>query len=146
MARFKDSTGHDWALGITFGHTDELKACGIDLAHPSELEIGEVLYTNPFALVNILWALVKAQANGTSREAFLEALDAEALDRASDALAEAIVDFIHRRRAPAVKARMPELMAAVDKAHAKKVAEALDSTLRNLSGGSPESSASTPGP
>lgn len=145
MAKFSDGVGREWELAITFGHIGPLKRdAGLDLERPNTDAFMNVLYSSPFGLVNAVWVLIQKQAATLTKDDWLESMGSEALDAAGDALMEALVDFIHRRRSASVKAKLPELMAAVDKAHAKAADAAMTSALKKLAGDSPESSASIP--
>lgn len=137
MARFADAAGREWPLNITFGMAGELKSdANFDLGAPNNETFGRVLYSDPFGLVKVLWVIIRRDAEklGVTNDQFLEAMDGETLDLACDALMEALSDFIHRRRSATVKARLPELMAAVDKAHEKVTNAAADLILKNLAG------------
>lgn len=128
MTKFTDCNGKEWQLHLTFGHVEPLrKEAGLDLSKPGDERMMQVLYTDPVSLANALWVLVQKQA--ANKEEFFDILDTETMDRASDALLEELSTFIHRRLGPTVKAKMPELLAAIRKAQEKEI----DGVLKSLS-------------
>lgn len=141
MPKFSDSQGRDWPLVISIAHVGELKRdAGFDLGKAGdEVAFAKALFGDPVTIANVLWVLVRKGAGSVTQEEFFAALDPDAVERATDALLEAIADFFHRRRSGPVKARIPELMAAVDKAHEKKMQSIFNATLKRLVGGSLES-------
>jgi len=154
MATFRDATGREWPLTITYGASRALKGdagCDLsDVANDGE-KLARVLFGDPDALVRVLWVLVRdrAAAAGVSEGQFFDALDPAAMDAASDALMEAITDFFHRRRAGAVKSHLPAMRQRIDATHAAAVTAAVrdltsPSTSPGTSAGSPGSSGSTP--
>lgn len=145
MAQFRDSTGREWVLSITYGASRALKAqAGCDLAAVANdgERLAAVLFGDPDQLVRVLWVLIREQAGaaGVAEGQFFDALSPEAMDGAADALMEAIADFFHRRRAGAVKSHLPAMRRRIDETHAAAVAAA----AREASSTSPATAADSP--
>jgi hypothetical protein len=146
VARFKDSKGRDWDIVLNVGLIGELKRdAAFDLGKAAEAgeRFGDFLFADPSTLANVLWVLVRRQATsqGVTEEQFPYVLDGDAIDRAGDALMEAVIDFFHRRRAGAMKARLPKLLAKMDAEIQAAMSQAADSILSGSAGSSPESPA-----
>lgn len=147
MAKFTDINGREWTVALTIGSIADLKReANFDLgaAVKSGDALALTLFGDPEQLALVLWAMVREQAKPLDRDAFYLLLDPDSLDRGGDALMEAIVDFYHRRRAPAIKEKLPALMAKVDQKLGAAVAAAMDTALTRSAGDSPGSSASIP--
>lgn len=134
MASFTDRNGRQWQVAIVFGEIPELKRRGLDFDLDLQQQFTKLRYdlekdADPRPLVELVWLLARKDAGTQTREEFDAGLDWEAVERAADALAEAIVDFRYRRlsarlKAPAAASPAPGPGSAV--------------------GGSPGSSESTP--
>lgn len=152
VATFKDSTGGEWELAISFGRAARMKReVGFDLDAASDETGGSLVaavYGRPQALADVIWFLVREQveAKGLTREQFEDRLTWKEADAAADALWEAVLDFTHRRRSPALKARLPEIFKRIDDAAARAAAAFDVSGSSSSAGSSPGSSGSTPGP
>ena len=83
MASFKDNTGRDWRVSITFGHCEALKAVGFDLGQVGTDAFAAALYGDPFRLLDALCVLT-----GAGRDDLGAALDADAMNRAVVAVEE----------------------------------------------------------
>lgn len=99
MPVFKDQTNREWVLRLDAPKIAAVRRdCGVDLAALDGTAI-ERLRDDPVLLVNSLWVLCRSQAGaGTSDQMFGESLVGDAIDRATDALIEAIADFFPTRR------------------------------------------------
>ncbi len=99
MKTFKDATGKDWEVVI---HVAALKRvrdlAGVDLMDVAGGDLLERLIDDPVLLVNVLYVLVKPQADARtiSDEQFGAALVGGALDAAADALIRELLDFFPR--------------------------------------------------
>lgn len=135
MAAFKDRNGREWPLVIVFGMLPGLRKRGLDLDTLTDESFSLLRYhTGPTDFVDLLWYVVSSAARAdeiASREDFDWGLDWEALERAADALVEAILDFRFRRLAAVIRNR--------------QTAENQGTESKKSAGDSPESSASTPG-
>jgi hypothetical protein len=143
---FKDKQGRSWELEISFGAAVRMKQeTGFDLDAAQDATgqtLVAAIYGHPRTLAEVLWFLVRDRAGraNLTREEFEDALTPTVLDEAGDALWGAIADFIHRRRSPAVKARLPEILKRIDDA-ATRAALAFDLDAPGSSG----SAGSSPG-
>ncbi len=150
MPKFQDSLGREWRIGLTVAALPRLRAeAGFDLGKAAAAEkLGEMLFGDPETVAKVLWVLVdrQAEAVGVTPEAFTEGLDGLAIERAANALIEAIIDFFHRARpAAAIKSKLPEVLGKMDERleAAMTTAMAMDATWNASAGGSPGSSGST---
>lgn len=137
MPRFVDAAGREWSVALTLGAVGRLKReCDFDLgAMDDGTRLQAVLLGDPLKLGDVLWHLVKGNANGTTRDEFDDAFDGPTFDRAQAALSEAIIDFFHPSRAAEVKSRLPKLMAELK----AQFAAALNTTSKPSGGDSPAS-------
>lgn len=160
VATFSDCLGREWVLRLTLGDIPRVKDAtakdgrpGIDLnaVLTDATALGRLVYSDPDTLGRVLWVLVEKQADrlGVTPEGFADGFDGETLARCGDALAEAVTDFFLPRQAATVKAGLPATLAAIDQAVAAAVTEQMaprPRPSRPSGGGSPASSALTPGP
>jgi hypothetical protein len=150
VAKFTDTAGAEWELVISFGAAVRLKRdAGFDLDQVGEAtgeSLVKAIYGHPHTFEAVLWELLRerVEAAGLTRETWQDRLTPAVLDLAADALWEAVTDFIHRRRAPAIKAMLPALLGRMDAAVSAAAAAGLGSALRSSGGASPASSDSTP--
>jgi hypothetical protein len=144
VQEFKDAKGRSWKIPkLTIGIIEDVQdATGVNIYQAVE-DGGSIatLLVQPFKLVGILWALCSEQASALKVNArdFGRGLDAEAVEKAGEALVEALVDFFPRAAAAKeMKARLRRQMQTLD---ARLIAH-----LKSSSGDSPESPESIPGP
>ena len=97
MAFFRDRNGIEWPIAIVFGELPALKRLGLDLDTISDKTLFALRYGSVLQLVELLWTLTKKDAGTRTREEFDSGLDGESIERACDALTEAILDFSFRR-------------------------------------------------
>src|SRR5262245_843277 len=93
---FDDAEGRHWNLRITAGRSIEiLETCGIDLSLKKIRKVYEAL-EDPKVFVQFLWILIEKQAKALelTPDDFAESLDGDAVEAASEAINEAIVNFI----------------------------------------------------
>ena len=111
MRQFKDSADRTWELSVTVGtirrvrdlvHVDLMELIGGDEGGNPELLTR--LAADPVLLVDVLYAICKPQCDqaGVSDVEFGESLLGDAIDHATTALLEAIVDFFPSGRRPAL--------------------------------------------
>lgn len=102
MHTFQDKNGKKWNFELTFGTARRVKAeCGIDLVNVMSAEDGGKssplvrLAEDPFLLIDVLFSICKSQAKeaGMDDFAFADCFDGAAIDLASDALMEEIINF-----------------------------------------------------
>lgn len=104
MAQFEDNKGRIWVLEITHGAYRRLKRetkLDLDLVGTEALDLVEVVYGEESGLVDVMACLLNEQVreSGLSVEEFHGRFPPEVVDRAGDALVEAIRDFFHWRLA-----------------------------------------------
>jgi len=99
---FKDEKGREWGLHIDVGTIARiLNEFAIDLSKVlASREAIDELAGDVVKLVDVLWGLVKPQAEAkqVTPACFAEGLLGDAIERAGDALIEAIIDFFPSRR------------------------------------------------
>jgi len=104
MKSFTDNTGRSWILAVTVGTIKRVRAlCDIDLANIITMEPGqkpkvdllERLATDPVLLVDVLYAVCKDEADskGVSDEEFGRSMAGDAIELATAALLDEIIDF-----------------------------------------------------
>lgn len=141
MATFKDSTGAEWRVALNAGVLGDLKRdAGFDLGKAAAAgdRLGEILFGEPGTIADVVWVLVRDQAEraGLTAEKFAYLLDADTLDRAAVAVAEAVIDFFHRGRAAQMKAQLPTLLAKANREIEAATARAVESILNDSAGNS----------
>jgi hypothetical protein len=96
MKSFHDTQGRTWTVTINVDAIRRVRSLlNIDLLDAIEGKLLERLVTDPVLLCDILFALVKpeAEAKNVSDEDFGRALGGDVLDHATTALLEELVDF-----------------------------------------------------
>ena len=114
MAQFKDNAGHEWTLSITVGAIRRVRnRLQTDLLEAAEGDLLARLARNAVLLVDVLWCLVEPEARGrdVTDEDFGRALVGGALDRATDALVEALLDFFPKPQRAKALGKMLDLLA-----------------------------------
>ena len=127
MHSFTDNAGRTWTVEITVADLKRLRAMlGIDIANltepdaPPEEQLLARLATDPVLLVDVLYVLCLDQAEkaGVTDEQFGRAMAGDAIEEATEALLEAIVDFTpnprERARLARVKKGLYETRAMLD--------------------------------
>ena len=167
MKSFTDSTGRAWTLVVNVATIKRVRAlCGVDLNSIVEVEDGkpsakllERLSSDPVLLADVLYAVCKPECDqrGVSDEDFGAAMAGDAVEQATDALLDEIVDFFpaakraafqrilsaSRRFGEAARRRLEATLAD------GRFEDALVSELERLTGlspSAPESAESTPTP
>lgn len=164
MKTFTDNTGRPWQVAINVDAVKRVKGLlSIDLMDATEGKLLERLIGDPILLCDIIYALCKPQADasGISDEDFGRAMAGDAIEAATAAMLEELVDFFpSRRRALLGKAvgklRNLEAMvmtAAENRLDSPELERQLQESVRVLLqnagrpyGDSPGLSASTPAP
>jgi len=108
MKTFMDNTGRAWSLAINVDAVKRVKALvNVDLLAAVEGKLIEQLVADPILLCDAVFALCKPQADqlGVSDEDFGRAMAGDAIEQATSAMLEELVDFFpSRRRALLAKA------------------------------------------
>lgn len=108
---FKDSADREWQVDITVNTIKRVRELTeIDLASLDHALLKDIL-TDPIDLCNVLYAIVKPQADAqdVTPENFGEALVGNAIERATDALLEALVNFFPDSRSRVLKAALAKV-------------------------------------
>lgn len=117
MTAFKDTSGRTWTLALNVDALKRVRAlCDVDLMDVVQ-DRGELLgrlSSDPVLLCDVIYAICKpdADAKGASDEDFGRAMAGDAVDQATNALLEALVDFFPGPRR-AVLARVFKKLKAV---------------------------------
>jgi hypothetical protein len=170
MKTFTDNAARAWTIQVNVDALKRVKSLldGVDLMEAVDGKLLQRMLDEPVLLCDIIYALCKPQADAASvtDEDFGRAMAGDAIDNATQALLEELVDFFpQRRRALLTKVldklkKLDSLALAtvtdriekidLDKVMSNAVAQ-LDNDLSALlagkpSGPAPASSASTPAP
>jgi hypothetical protein len=160
MRSFKDTAGRTWDIaGNMLAWARVKSASGVDLTDIATEERKSIeRLTDPYTLVEVLWAVVEPQATqrGMTADDFFAGLNGETLAAAHIALLEEMVFFCRPRVRAILELmldRMKKAEAAAEKELARQmpaVEREIDAAISSLTfgstpGSSPESSASTPG-
>ena len=167
MKTFTDNTGRTWTLLVNVATIKRVRAlCGVDLNAIIEVEDGkpsakllERLSTDPVLLVDVLYAVCRPECEqkGVTDENFGAAMAGDAIEQATSALLDEVIDFFpeakrlafrkilsaSRRFEEMARKRLVAVMA--DSSFEEKVVSELE-RLTGLSPNAPESSESTPTP
>ena len=104
MKSFTDNTGRTWTLAVNVGTIKRVRAlCDVNLANIITIDSGttpkvdllERLGSDPVLLVDVLYAAIKpeADAKGVTDEDFGRAMAGDAIEMATTALLDEIIDF-----------------------------------------------------
>ena len=104
MKSFTDNAGRVWILNVNVAAIKRVRAlCGVDLNSIVEMDANgepntkllEQLSSDPVLLVDVLYSVCKpeADAKGVSDTAFGEAMGGDAIEAATNALLDEVVDF-----------------------------------------------------
>ncbi len=101
MKTFTDNTGRTWTLVISVDAIKRVRAlAGVNLMEAVEGNLIERLVGDPVLLCDVIYAVAKpeADANKISDEEFGRSMAGDAIEDATTALLEEIVDFFPRDR------------------------------------------------
>ena len=167
MKSFTDNTGRTWTLVVNVATIKRVRAlCGVDLNSIVEVEDGkpaakllERLSGDPVLLVDVLYAVCRPECEqkGVSDEDFGAAMAGDAVEQATDALLDEIVDFF-----PAAKRKAFQRILSASRRFGEAARRRLEATLADgrledalvselerltgLSPNAPEAAGSTPTP
>ena len=160
MKTFNDNSGRVWSVSLNVDAIKRVRTLvDIDLMQAVGGKLLERLTTDPVLLCDVLYAVCKAEADAknVTDEEFGRALAGDAIDAATTALLEELVDFFPQAKRRVLGKAMGKLKTL--QARALEVAEmrldsadldeAMEKALSgygNLSGNSPVSPESTPAP
>ena len=164
MKTFTDNIGRTWTLLVNVATIKRVRAlCGVDLNSIIEVEDGkpttkllERLSTDPVLLVDVLYAVCRPECEqkGVSDEDFGAAMAGDAIEQATSALLDEVIDFFPEAKRLAFRkilsasrrfeemARKRLAAAMADSGFEDRVVSELE-RLTGLSPNAPESSEST---
>lgn len=123
MARFTDTRKRTWQVDLSIADVRRIRdATDVDLlAVFEDGSILERLATDPITLVDVLFVAcsVQAEKEGISDEDFGRGLAGDAIDDATRALLEAIVDFFPNARRAILRQIVDRILAADERATGK---------------------------
>jgi len=130
MSDFVDELGNNWSLRIDINAIRKVRSKrGIDLAKviSSQDELNR-LVDDPCMWVDVIWDLIEEQAKSKSvtEEMFAHGLLGDAIERATSALLQAIVDFFPTSRREILQ-RLLMKVKQMEATKLQKVSEAVDS-------------------
>jgi hypothetical protein len=126
MSTFTDKDGKDWSLELTVGIVKRIRnRHQLDIVALDKGAL-EQLATDPMLLADVLFVICEEEVKSRemSAEEFALALGGNAIDDATNALVEAIIDFFPRRRRPLLRqarAKLDQLEKIQDQELAKMV-------------------------
>lgn len=158
MKTFRDNQSREWAVMINVDTVRRVRQLlDVDLLNVADGKLFERLVTDPVFLCDCLYAVVKPEADSKiiSDEEFGRAMAGDAIEHASTALLEGLVDFFPPRQRQVLAKAMEKLrlveqsasdkaLAILDSPELDKQIEAILNRAGDLSGNLPASSASTP--
>lgn len=114
MKTFTDNTGRVWTLAVNVAAIKRVRAlCGVDLTSIVELDkdnnpdtkLIEQLSTDPVLLVDVLYAVCKTECDqkGVTDEDFGMSMAGDAIEHATAALLDEIIDFFPEAKRLAFK-------------------------------------------
>ena len=115
MKIFTDTAGRDWSLSLTITSVRKLRAvCDIDLAADDLGEVLQSLGNDPVQLCDCLYTLCEDQIEkaGLSPEAFGEGLSGDAIDAATDALLDELIEFTPKKKRAMLRKVLSKINAA----------------------------------
>lgn len=128
MKLFKDNTGREWTVAVNVAAIKRVRSLlDVNLLEVIEGKLLERLVRDPILLVDVIYALCKpdADAAGITDEQFGTAMAGDAIDAATKAILEELVDFSpsQRDRTRATKV-MATFWRVIDKVQEKLDAKA----------------------
>jgi len=153
MKSFKDSQGRSWDLGVNFTSVKRVRdLVEIDLLDLEGGKVFEQLIDDPMILCNVIYALVKPAIDkaGITDEEFGESMAGDAIEHATNALIEELVDFFPGPKRALLRKAMGKLRniqtmimetanrEMEDPDFEKSIIGKLSTSLPGLSGSTPE--------
>lgn len=158
MKTFKDNADRTWTVHVNVDAIKRVRSLlGIDLMEAVEGKLIERLISDPVLLCDVIYCVCKEEADArhVTDEQFGRAMAGDAIELATSALLEELVDFFPQGKRQLLKKALAKLE-SLQATMLAVVNERLDSAefdaqllaevkrLGGSSGGSPGSSASTP--
>lgn len=145
MRSFKDETGKPWTLSVNVGTVKKVRSIAkVDLLDLRDGNLFSELAADPVKLGDVLWCLCEdeAKAAGIDDLAFAKALAGDALDAATSALLEEIVDFFPKPQRDLLRKALAKGKEVQERSLARAMAQ-VDKALAEWSGDDPFGGLST---
>lgn len=153
MKTFKDNQGRQWSVVINVNAIKRVRSLiGINLLEVVDGELLEQLITDPVLLCDVIYALCKPQADaaGVSDEQFGQAMAGDAIDAATTAVLEELVDFFPSAKRQVLSKALAKLkkleQLATEIAVTHLDSEQMENDVRQALQNSNDLSGSSPGP
>lgn len=143
MAKFKDSENREWDITLNLGMIEDINdqtEVDFDNLISSPESLAKTLFENPRKLGQVLWVIVEEQAKRVplTPRAFANSLTRDCLDKAIEALMEAILVFYQRSAVGKVlREKLPAVLTKMDQKLTRMTTENLDKALLNMDTDSP---------
>jgi len=156
---FKDNAGRDWTVAVNVASIKRLRdVLDVDLMGVIEGDLLQRLYADPVLLVDVVYVLCKPRADElkVTDEQFGQAMGGDAIELATAALVDEIIDFFpNRRDRERARKVLAKFTAAMERAQegldlrgeSPRLQRELDSIVESVgepAGDSPESQGSIP--
>lgn len=118
MKTFTDNTGRAWTVALNVGTLKRVRTlCEVDLMQAVEGKLVERLIADPVLLCDVLYAVCKEEAEKqkVSDEDFGRGLGGDAIDSATTALLEELVDFFPQRRREVLRKALEKMQSLQEK-------------------------------
>lgn len=118
MKTFTDNTGRVWTVALNVGTVKRVRAlCEVDLMQAVEGKLVERLIADPVLLCDVLYAVCKEEAEKQNvlDEDFGRGLGGDAIDSATSALLEELVDFFPQRRREVLRKALEKMQSLQEK-------------------------------
>lgn len=120
MSKFSDCLGREWTLRLTLGHRATLRELGVDTTDVAAAmsSLGHLTGMDAAKLAEVCRA-VTAEPITVGVDEYEAGWDADTIERAGEALADAVLGFYLGRQpkaAAALKAKVSETLTAMDDA------------------------------
>lgn len=159
MRTFADNTGRSWTIVVNVDAIKRVRSLlGVNLLEIVDGDLIERLATDPVLLCDVLYAILKPEADAQqiTDQDFGRAMAGDAIDLATTALLEELVDFFPQRKRRLLRGALAKLKAWEAKAlevverrlESQELDAQFENALRNIgnsSGSLRASSESTPG-
>ena len=119
MKTFTDAAGRDWSFAITINTVKRVRTkCDIDLVADDLGETLQRLGSDPVVLCDVIYTLCEDQIEkaGVSPEQFGEGLAGDAIDSATEAFLEALVEFSPKKKRAILRGVLQKVAVQEEKA------------------------------
>lgn len=145
ISKFKDSYAVEWQMPINVGVIEDIEEQAkvkLDQMIENPKEFANILIMKPGSLVAVFYVICEDQIKerGLTERQFAKLFDRDTLDRATNALIEAMVTFSLRSSAgQTIRENLPRILNELDNQVKMKVEKILPKVLSDLHTNMPES-------